>query len=116
MKSLDEVFQLLTRKRRRFALYYLEERGEPVTVDELASTIDDWESGSGPGEVPGDRFENVCLELKHEHLPKASEVAFIEYDHREGVVTMSGSPAEFDVILSVTEAIEQPRDDVIDNL
>lgn len=116
MQSLDEVFKLFTRERRRFALYYLEERRGPVTVEELAATIGDWETDSGRGEVPDDRFENVLLELKHEHLPKVAEVEFIEFDPDEGIVTMSGSPAEFDVILSVTEAIEQPRDDVIDIL
>lgn len=115
MKSLDEVFPLFTKKRRRFTLYYLEDRGEPVTVEELAETIEDWESESGYDEIPDDRYWDVLLELKHKHLPKAAEVEFIEYDTDEGIVTMSGSPAEFDVILSVTEAIEQPRDDDLMN-
>lgn len=109
MDTLDDVFELLTRERRRFVLYYLRERDGPVSVKELATTIEAWEDGSEPPALPDDRYRDILLTLKHEHLPKAAEVEFVQYDPEENVIELSGSPAEFEVVLSVAEAIEQPR-------
>lgn len=118
MKSLDHVFQLLNRERRRFALYYLEEAGRPVPVGELAEKVAEWEA-SRPAEGGHDEhgeFDDVVLSLVHQHLPKAAEAEFVEYDHEEGVVRLTGTPAEFDVVLSVSKAIEQPASDGVRRL
>lgn len=115
MKALDDVFGLLERERRRYALYVLEESDGPIAVEELAARIAEWES-DGPGGVPDDVFEDVTLTLQHHHLPKAAEAEFIEYDSEENVVRLTGSPAEFGVVLSVARAIEQPGNDAILNL
>jgi len=113
MKALDDVFQLLDRKRRRFALYYLREAQRPVSVDELAATIAEWEADSAVAADEFVDFDDVVLTLKHQHLPKAARTEFVEYDPEESVVRMTGSPPEFSVILSVARAIEQPEGDDI---
>ena len=113
MKALDEVFGLLDRERRRFALYYLREVDEPVTVEELAEQIAAWETNTAPADVPDSAFDDVTLTLRHHHLPKAAEVEFVEYDREANVVRLSGTPAEFGVVLSVAKAIERPASDSI---
>lgn len=114
MDSLDPIFQLLTKERRRFALYYLEKQNGSVSVEELADKIQEWENNSTSSDLPYDAYEDIILTLKHRDLPKAAEVEFIKYDPEQRVIEVTGSPSEFNVILSVAEAIEQPRkDDII---
>lgn len=108
METLDEVFGLLDRERRRYVLYYLKEAGGPVSVEELAAQIVAWENDSTREEVPDDAFEDVTLTLRHHHLPNASRAEYVEYDPDENVVRLSGTPTEFSIVLSVARAIEQP--------
>lgn len=108
MTSLDRIFDLLSKERRRYALYYLERRDGPVSIDELAEQVIEWESDPAAVSVPEERFERVELELHHNHLPKASEAEFVEYDPERGVVEISGTPPEFNAVISVAEVIERP--------
>ncbi len=110
MASLDTIFDVLSEERRRYALYYLEERNEPVPVDELAERIADWESDASE-EVPDRRFADVDLSLRHVHLPKTAEIDFVEYDRETGIVKVHGTPPEFDAVLSIAEIIENPKAD-----
>ena len=110
MNALDEVFELLDRERRRYALYHLAEAEGPVRVEELAEQVAAWEHGTSTDGVPEEAFEDVTLTLVHQHLPKAARAEFVEYDREENVVRLSGSPAEFDVVLSVAKAIDQPAE------
>jgi len=112
MEALDTIFELLGRERRRYALYYLEQQDEPVSVEELAAIIEDWEDDPTGGAT--DEYQDIILALDHHHLPKAADAQYIEYDREADEIRITGEPAEFQVILSVAEAIEQPsRDDII---
>lgn len=110
MEVLDDVFELLRKERRRFALYYLEDQNRPVHVDELSEKIDEWENDPDPS-LSDDEYDDVVLTLKHKHLPKAAQTEFVHYGPEKNVVELTGSPSEFEVVLSVAEAIEQPRRD-----
>lgn len=114
MQALDDVFELLSKERRRYVLYYLEHHDGPVSIAELAGVLEEWEEGSARPETD-DRYEQVVLSLKHHHLPKAAEAKFIEYDPDEDEIQITGAPTEFEVILSVAEAIEQPQEDDVIN-
>lgn len=113
MEELDEIFRLLGKERRRFALYYLEDQSNPVPVSELARQLEEWETGSAPTELPDEKYQDVVLTLQHRHLPKAAEVEYVEYHPDENTIELTGTPAEVSVILSVAEAIEQPDEDDI---
>lgn len=115
MDSLDEVFELLTPERRRYVLYYLEQRDGPVEIKALAAKIQEWESDSSPSELPDDDYHDIVITLKHRHLPKAAQVEYIEYDPDASTIELTGSPMEMRAILSVARAIEQPQSDDIIN-
>ena len=107
MVDIDQIFNLLSNERRRYALYYLEEQNEPVHIAELAEKVAEWQSsGSKSGER---RFEDVRIELLHTDLPKTDELEYVTYDRDEKVVTLSGSPPAFDTIISIAKIIERPR-------
>lgn len=109
MASVDTVFDLLQSDRRRYALYHLDERDEPVPIDELAEEVAKMQNDSN-GDDPSDfDISRYKVELQHSELPKADEAAFVDYDSDEGVVRLVEEPPEFEAILSIAEVVEQPR-------
>lgn len=111
MASLDSIFDLLRKEDRRYALYYLDQQDGPVPVDELAAAVTERHGDSNEEDGRLSEFESVELELLHQHLPKAAEAEFIEYDDERGVIEVSGTPSEFDAVLTVAELIERPQSD-----
>lgn len=108
MESLNRIFDLLSEERRRHALYYLEQRDGPVSVDEVARQVADWET-NGVTSIPEEKFEEIEVELHHNDLPKASEAKHIEYDPEEDIVEVTGTSPEFNAIISVAEIVERPN-------
>ena len=115
MEKLDRVLDLLSIKRRRYVLYYLEERGGPVPLSEVVAKVEEWENGVS-SEQDDDDDREILIQLKHRDIPKMREAEYIEYDPERGEIEISGMPAEVEVLLSVTEAIEQPAEDDIIHL
>lgn len=105
MESLDRLFEVFSEERRRLALYELDRADGPVGVTELAERVHRREGEEGT--VDSGEFDEVVLTLKHTHLPKASRAEYIEYDREAGEITVSGEPAEFEIILTVCEAVEE---------
>lgn len=116
MKSLDEVFALFAAERRRYALYYLDEADGPVPVQDLASQIQAWENGEKSPAIPDDQYRDIVLRLTHTDLPKAAEAEYVHYDHDANVIELSGTSPEFEVILTVAQALEQPGEDHLPHL
>lgn len=108
MVALDTVFELLQDERRRYALYYLYDRDGPVSVRELVEAIDEWEDDPAGCHDSLDTFEEIMVELQHVHLPRSSEVEFIQYDPDQGLIQIQGSPQEFDALVTVARLIEKP--------
>ncbi len=108
MVSLDRVFDLLSDERRRYALYYLEKQDGPVSIDELAEQVAEWETNPGRASVPEEKFEEIELRFIHRDLPKASEAGYVKYDPEEGEIALVDEPREFDAIVSIAEVIERP--------
>jgi len=110
MTALDRVFDLLSEERRRYALYYLANREGAVPVADLAEAVADWEDRDGGGSGPWTDVDRIELTLQHDHLPKASEAEFVEYDADEGVVRTADAPREYEAVVAVARLIEQPDD------
>ena len=88
--SLDDVFELLSYRRRRLALYHLVDAENPVDFDELVSQVVDWETGSLT--PPRDHERTVSTALHHRHLPRLAEAGVVEYDAVAGDVYYWPSP------------------------
>ncbi|WP_227355771.1 DUF7344 domain-containing protein [Haladaptatus salinisoli] len=108
MVSLDRVFDLLGKRRRRYALYYLEQQEGPVTVDEVTEQVAEWETDQASVSIPEEKFDRIEVELLHTDLPKVSEAEYIRYDSEAGTVELTEAPPKFDAILSVAKIIERP--------
>lgn len=86
--SLDLVFELLSNRRRRYALYLLYEQPDGVaTIDEVTdhvASLENRETGTAPtgDTAAAQRKREVQIELQHVHLPKLEDAGVLEIDHR----------------------------------
>ncbi|WP_440766353.1 DUF7344 domain-containing protein [Natronorubrum sp. DTA7] len=110
MVKLGTVFDLLEDKRRRYVLYYLEQRDGPVAIRELVEQIDEWEDEPTRADRSADAFEDIAIELTHTHLPRAAEVEFVQYDREQGTIQIQGAPPKFDTFVSIARLIEEPEE------
>lgn len=107
MVSLDTIFDLLSKERRRYVLYYLEQEEGKIPVEEVVETVAEWESTGE--EVSNEEYRRVRIALQHTDLPKSTDAEFIEYNPEEGVVQVSGMSIEADTVISVAKVIENPE-------
>ncbi|EMA40995.1 DUF7344 domain-containing protein [Halobiforma nitratireducens] len=112
--SLDRVFDLLSDRRRRYVLYYLNDRDDGVaTIGEITNhilSLERRESGSTIGsgtevdagsdsetgsdiDAGTDSAERIRTELCHVHLPKLEEVGVVEHDQRSETVRYWTQPS-----------------------
>ena len=84
--TLDATLNLLSNRRRRYALYYLREQGGAVTLDSLAARIASWESDDD-GDDPD--VANVRADLYHSQLPRLDSADVIAFDADERVVELA---------------------------
>lgn len=108
MEILDQVFDILSEERRRYVLYYLEQENEPVSVDELATQVAEWETDGPPESIPDGKFEQIEVELCHLDVPEAAEEPYVRYNPETKMVELSGAPPEVDAIIHVAKVIERP--------
>lgn len=76
----EDVVDVLSNRRRRYALAQLQSVETPVGVSELANRVARWEARKPDLDgVPGDVGE-IEVALVHTHLPKLAEAGLAEYD------------------------------------
>lgn len=66
------VFELLTHRHRRYALYYLSQRLGAVGLPDLVEAITLREGERAP--------DRLAAEFHHRHLPKLVDAGVVEYD------------------------------------
>lgn len=108
MEILDRVFDVLSKERRRYALYYLEQQDGPVSVEELVEQIAVWETDGTGESIPDEKFREVQIEFRHTDLPKTATLEYIQYDSESGEIELTEAPPRIDAIVSVAKVIERP--------
>lgn len=86
--DFDDLFDLLSQRRRRYALYCFSEatRSEfsvSALVDRLAAI-------EREASTEGGERKDIELSLRHAHLPKLAEASIVEYDPDDAVVEYRG--------------------------
>lgn len=106
--TLEEVFDLLSNKRRRGVFHYLKETdSDQVTVDELVEAVVAWESSSIPSEITESQRASVYSSLVQTHLPRMVEASVIEYDSDAGTIASTDRTHEVELYLE-----HSPRRDI----
>lgn len=99
--SRDEVFDVLSSRRRRNVVHALREsEAEPASVNELSRRLAAWENDhEHERDVTAKERKRVYTALRQTHLPKLHEVGVVEYDADRGTVALSPSVADLEPYL-----------------
>lgn len=93
----DDVLEVLSNQRRRYATHYLKRRGgEPVAVSELTDWVASWENGKEIDALTHRERKRVRNALRQFHLPKMAEYGFVEYDSQRGIIELTEAASDAD--------------------
>jgi len=92
--SQDVLLEMLSNKRRRFAIHCLKQQGQSeLTVSELAEQVASWEYDKEITQLSPKERKRVRSALRQFHLPKMDENGLIMYDTAHGTVSLTDATA-----------------------
>lgn len=83
------IYDVLSNGRRRVALRYLLDRGEPVAIGELVDVVTEHEIHRSDGDVSPNIHDSVYSALMQSHVPRMVEYGIVEYDEGTKTVRMT---------------------------
>lgn len=97
----DDCFELLSNHRRRFTLHYLQQSENGTELGELAEQVAAWENEIPREEISYDQRKRVYTSLQQVHLPRMDDAGVVEFDDREGTITMGPAADEIEIYMEV---------------
>ena len=76
----DTILELLANRRRRYLLYALRGRTEPVELSRLAETVAAWEQDVDAEEVDQRDYKSVYVSSVQCHVPKLADSGVVDHD------------------------------------
>ncbi|MFC6785228.1 hypothetical protein ACFQFH_04595 [Halobaculum halobium] len=104
----DEVFEILSNRRRRFVFHFLKRHRRRVYLRELAEHVAAWENGKSIRELSSAETKRVKTALHQHHLPKMDDEGFVEYDSGRETVVLTDGAADLEVYLDVVPGADVP--------
>lgn len=95
----DEVFSLLSNRRRRYAIQACKESESPLDVSDVAERVAEWEYGKERSELGSDERKRVYTAMMQSHLPAMEKAGVVEYDGRK--VSLTEKAQEVEVYMDV---------------
>lgn len=106
--SEDDVFEMLSNRRRRFVIHALKHAEGAVGIAELSTDVTAWELDVDPSEVTYDDRRNVYTTLKRTHLPKLEEKNVVTVDEDTCRVEPTPALENLDIYVEVLSSREVP--------
>ena len=104
-----DVFDVLSNRRRQYALYHLKRRPDNrASLVELSRWVAAWEQGANPEELTYEDRKSAHTSLSQFHLPKMREAGLVEFDPDDGLVRLTDTGAEVEVYLETVSGSELP--------
>ena len=97
--SRDEVFELLSNHRRRYALHVAKQTDGSSELSDIAEQVAAWENQKAQSEITSTERHRVYTSMQQTHLPAMDRAGVIEYDR--GMVTLTEQAADLDVYMDV---------------
>lgn len=91
--SPSVIHDLLTVRCRRYTLYCLYLRANPVRLPDVAEQVAEWEHGVSGDELLDERLRTYN-ELYHTHVPKLADVNVVAYSQSEDMVELARNAAQ----------------------
>ena len=94
-----EIFDLLSNRRRRYAIHYCKRVGEPVQLGELAEQVAAWELDKEIQELSSAERKRVYTALQQTHLPTLERADVIEFENH--TIELTDEAAALEVYLDI---------------
>lgn len=109
LQSRDEIFTVLSNRRRRWVLYYLKQHdGHQVTFRTLVDSLSAWEYDQPAEELSWKERKRIYTSLRQVHLPKLADAGIIEYNRSRGIVEPTEDVREVQMYLEFVPADDIP--------
>mgnify|MGYP006283688435 CR=1 FL=1 len=105
--SEDQVFSILSNRRRRLALHTIRQVGA-TDLSSLAEQVAAWENDSTVEELTTDERKRVYTSLQQVHLPRMDEADVVAFDKDRGTVEATEAAEELDIYLEVVQGNDIP--------
>lgn len=106
--SENELFEVLSNRRRRYAVHMLKHESGSLKIGDMAERIAAWENDVEVAEVTGTERKRVYTALQQSHLPKMDNAGVVEFQKDRGVVEPTEALDDVDVYLDVVRGKEIP--------
>lgn len=105
----EDIFDVLSNGRRRYAIEYLKGHDEDETIElgDLVDYIAARENDTTVGQVNYKQRKRVYSSLRQTHLPKLSDCGLVEYDRDRGTIALADGVREVQMHLEYV-----PEDDI----
>lgn len=104
----EEVFNVLSNRRRRYVIHALKREEAPMEVSDLATRVTAWELGKDPEDVVYEDRRNVHSTLTRTHLPTLEEKNIIHLNEETNVVEPTAVLDDLDIYVEVLRNKEIP--------
>ncbi|MFB6360162.1 MAG: hypothetical protein ABEH59_02460 [Halobacteriales archaeon] len=106
--SNDDLYEMLADKRRRYAIHYLKQRQEPVSVRELAEQVAAWENAKSVDALRSQERKRVYIALYQSHLPSMDEAGLIHYDEDASTAELADMFDDLKIYLEIVPEADVP--------
>ncbi|MFW5919519.1 MAG: DUF7344 domain-containing protein [Halanaeroarchaeum sp.] len=106
--SEDELFEVLSNRRRRYTVHALERADGALEIGDVAERVAAWENDVDPIDVSYQERKRVYTALQQTHLPKMDDIGIVSYDKHRGTIEPRPGLEEVDVYMDVVRGREIP--------
>lgn len=107
----DELFEILSNRRRRHILHQLIQAGDRIDIGTLSEEIAASEDGLKRQEVSSTDRKRVYTALHQSHLPKMDEAGVLEFNKNRGVVEPTPALEDVEMYMDIVRGREIPWSD-----
>ncbi|SEW04223.1 DUF7344 domain-containing protein [Natrinema salifodinae] len=99
--SANTILELLANRRRRYLLYALRGREDPIELSTLAETVAGWEHDVPPDEVAKNEYKSVYVSSVQCHVPKLDDAGVVDHDEDNHTVVLADNFKQLEPYLQV---------------
>ncbi|MCU4751849.1 hypothetical protein OB919_07615 [Halobacteria archaeon AArc-curdl1] len=99
--TADVILELLANRRRRYLLYALRGRDEPIELSKLAEQVAGWEHDVPPDEVAQNEYKSVYVSSVQCHVPKLADAGVVDHDDENHTVVLADKFSQLEPYLQV---------------
>lgn len=106
--SDDELFEVLSNRRRRYTVHALEETNGAAEIGDVAEQVAAWEYDVDIDEVSYEERKRVYTALQQSHLPMMDDAGIVKFNKDRGLVEPTESLNDIEVYMEVVQGNEIP--------